>query len=145
MTVEILDEDVDDDEAVVIAWLNPLLPEGHVSNERKPGGPLPYYMVTHLEDNESVEESTVDSLISVHVLTHKSAGQVANRDEARTMHRRMLLLARYLEDVALPGGDIATIDFVKVSMRPRREDYGDEQILRRVGRYNLGFTRAKVQ
>ena len=145
MPTETLDEDVDDDEIVLIAWLKDLLPEGHVANTRKPGGPLPYYLVNHLDANESVDESTVDTLISVHVLTHKSAGEVASLNEATTMHNRMLLLARYLEDVPLPGGRTATIDFVNVAMPPKREDYGDEQILRRIARYNLGFTRAKVQ
>ena len=145
MTAEILDEYVDDDEAILLAWLKDLQPEGHMGVTRKPGGPLPYYLINHLDANESVDESTVDTLISVHVLTHKSAGQVANRDEADTVHNRILLLARYLEDVSLPGGRTATIDYVNVAMPPKREDYGDEQILRRISRYNFGFTRAKVQ
>jgi hypothetical protein len=142
---EILGEDVDDDEAITISWLAPLLAEGSVRNTRRAGGPLPFYLVNHLSSEDSVEESYSDTLLSVHVLTHKSAGDVANRDEANRMHQRMLLLARYLEDVALPGGRTATIEFVDVAERPRRTDYGDENILRRTARYKFGLDFAEVQ
>lgn len=145
MTTELLDEDVDDDEAIVISWLSPNLDEGHVANTRRSGDPLPFYLVTHLDDTNSEQESTTDTLLSVHVLTHKSAGEVASRDEANRMHRRMLLLARYLEDVALPGGRTATIDFVNVKNRPKRVEYGDEMILRRVGRYSIGLSPVETQ
>lgn len=145
MTVEILDEDVDDDEAVAISWLKGLLPTGNVANTRRSGAPLPFYLVNHLSSNDSVEESYSDTLLSVHVLTHKSAGDLENRNEANRMHQRMLLLARYLEDVELPGGRTATICFVDVAERPARRDYGDENILRRTARYNFGLDFAKVQ
>lgn len=145
MTAELLDEAPDDPETVVISWLAPNLVEGHVANTRRSGDPLPFYLVNHLNSNESVEESTSDALVSVHVLTHKRAGEVESRDEADRMHRRMLLLARYLEDVDLSGGRKASIESVSVASSPKREPYGDELILRRVGRYNLGLSYAEVQ
>lgn len=145
MTTELLDEAPDDPETVVISWLAPNLATGSVANNRRSGAPLPFYLVTHLDSNEYVEESTSDALVSVHVLTHKSAGEVESRDEADRMHRRMLLLARYLEDVDLAGGRKASVESVSVAKSPKREEYGDELILRRVGRYSLGLSYAKVQ
>jgi hypothetical protein len=146
VTAELLDEDVDDAETVFVSWLTPLYstPE-HVANTRRAGDPLPFVLINHLDSNENVEESTSDALVSAHILTHKSAGEVASRDEANRVHRRILLLARYLEDVDLAGGRKATIDYVNVARRPKREAYGDDLILRRLGRYELGLSYAKVQ
>jgi hypothetical protein len=145
MTAELLDEQAEDDEAITVAWLKDLHDEGHVKNFRRPGDPLPFILVSHLDSNENIEESTVDALISIHVLTHKAEGQVVNRDTANEMHRRMLLLARYLEDVELPDGRVATIDYINAPQPPKRVEYGDENILRRVARYEIGLSYAKVQ
>jgi hypothetical protein len=145
MPAELLDEAVDDAETVVVSWLKPLLADGNVANTRRAGAPLPYILVHHLDSNESEQESSADALVSVHVLTHKAAGEIASRDEADRMHRRMLLLARWLEDVDLGAGRKATIDFVNVSKSPKKEEYGDDQILRRKGLYSIGLSYAKVQ
>jgi hypothetical protein len=145
MTAELLDEGPDDAETVTIAWLKPLHPDGHVANTRRSGAPLPFILVHHLSSNESETLSTSNALVSIHVLTHKAAGEVESRDETDRMHRRMLLLARTLDDVDLGGGRNATIDFVNVTESPTRQEYGDEKILRRVGRYNIGFSYARVQ
>lgn len=145
MPAELLTEAAEDVETVVIAWLKPLLSDGNVANTRRSGAPLPFILVNHLDTTECVEESTADALVSVHVLTHKAAGEESSRDETDNMHRRMLLLARYLEDVDLGGGRKATIDYVDVAKSPKREPYGDELILRRVGRYNIGLSYAEVQ
>lgn len=142
---EILDVAPDDAETVVISWLKDMLPEGHVANTRRSGDPLPFYLVNHISSNESIDESSSDALVSVHVLTHKSAGEAASRDATTDMHRRILLQARYLDDVPLPDDRVATIDFVNVAMSPRREEYGDDLILRRVGRYVFGLSYAEVQ
>lgn len=145
MTAEILTEAAEDVETVLVSWLRPLYPDGHVSNDRRSGDPLPYVLVHHLDSNEDICTSSVDALVSIHVLTHKAAGEVSSRDEMDTVHRRLLLLGRYLEDVALIGGRNATIDYFDVSSSPKREEYGDEMILRRVGRYNLGLSYVEVQ
>lgn len=146
MTAELLDEAPDDVETAIIAWLKPLYTaDGHVKNARVSGDALPFILVTHLDSNECVEESYSDALVSIHVLTHKSAGQEASRDETDRMHRRMLLLARYLEDVDMGGGRMASIESVSVFKSPRREEYGDDLILRRNGRYTIGLSYAKVQ
>lgn len=145
MSVELLDEAPNDVETVLIAWLSPLYAAGHVANTRRSGGPLPFVLVNHLDSNESIQESTSDALVSVHILTHKSAGEVASRDEADKVHRRILLLARYLEDVDLADGRKATIDSISVFKSPKPEPYGDDQILRRLGRYTVGLPYAAVQ
>lgn len=145
MTAELLDYAAEDSETVAVAWLKDLHNEGHVKNYRRPGDPLPFILVNHISSTENVEESTLDALVSIHVLTHKAAGQVESRDRTDDMHRRMLLLAKYLEDVDLTDGRKASIDYVDVAMHPRREEYGDENILRRVGRYRIGLAYAKVQ
>jgi len=142
---EVLDEAPDDAETVVVSWLKPLLADGSVANSRRSGAALPFILVNHLASEETIEESSSEALVSVHVLTHKAAGEVESRDQAAEMHRRMLLLGRYLEDIDLGGGRNATVDFVDVAEPPIRREYGDEQILRRVGRYNLGLSYAKVQ
>lgn len=145
MSVELLDEAPDDAETVLVSWLKPLYTDGHVANRREAGGPLPFILVTHLDSNECVEESYADALLSVHVLTHKAAGETGSRDETLRMHKRMLQLARYLDDINLTGGRKATVESVSVFKSPRREEYGDDQILRRVGRYTLGLSYAQVQ
>lgn len=145
MTTEVLDEAAEDSETVLVSWLKPLYADGHVANFRNAGDPLPFVLVNQLEVNECVEESYTDALVSVHILVHKSAGQVALRDEADKVHRRILLLARYLEDVDLSGGRQASLESVSVFKAPSRQDYGDELILRKVGRYKLGLSYAEVQ
>ena len=144
MSAELLGEAPDDSETIIVSWLKDLYPPGHVSTDRRSGAPLPFILVNHLDSTENVEESYSEALVSVHVLTHRSAGNVSSRDETDKMHRRMLLLARYLEDVDLADGRVATIDHVYVAKHPSRQPYGDDQILRRVGRYNLGLSYAKV-
>lgn len=141
MTVELLGEAPDDVETVVVAWLSPLR---RTSSSRRAGDVLPFTLVTHIAGNENVDGSTADPVVSVHTLCDKSLGYVAARDEADRTHRRMLQLARYLEDVELANNRLATIDYVSVSEQPRWVDYGDDQILRKVGRYTIGLSYADV-
>lgn len=139
-----VDDGPDDAETVVVSWLSPLLPAGQVSNTRAAGAPLPYILVNHLDSTEIVEESTADALVSVHVLTPKSSGEVFLRNQADRVHRRMIRLALWLEDVPLSGGRFATIESVRVAQGMAPVPYGDDQILRKVGRYRLGLDYATV-
>lgn len=133
---EILNEAPDDAEEVVIAWLTPLR---RTAQTRVSGEVLPFTLVTHLDGTEDVDCGYADDVVSVHTLCDKKLGEDAAKQEAEDTHRRMLLLARYLEDVVLTDGRIATIDYCTVFRRPRWEPYGDDQILRKVGRYKLGL------
>lgn len=134
---EILNEAPDDAEEVVIAWLTPLR---RSAQTRRSGDPLPFTLVTCVAGTECEEEFYADDVVSVHTLCDKALGEDNAKDEADATHQRMLLLARYLPDVLLTDGRIATLDYVKVFQRPRWEPYGDDQILRKVGRYTLGLS-----
>lgn len=139
------EEGPDDAESVVISWLSPLLPPGQVAITRYPNDPLPFILVNHLDSNESVEESWSDALVSVHILTRKTRGNEAEAAKnAEKVHRRMLRLAEWLEDVDLPDGRKATISSVSVAKGPKWVPYGDDQILRKVGRYTIGLDYATL-
>jgi hypothetical protein len=127
MSAELLGEGPADIEAVVVEWLQPLR---RTANTRRPGDPLPMTVVECIAGVESVEESRADPVVSVHTLVRKSLGEDNASTESQNTHRRMLLLARYLEDF--------NIDYLKVFQYPRREAYGDDQIIRYVGRYQFG-------
>lgn len=137
MTVEVLNEAPDDAEEVVIAWLTPLR---RTAQTRRSGEVLPFTLVSHLTGTEDVCNFYADDVVSVHTLCDKGLGEDNAKDEADATHRRMLLLGRYLPDVVLTDGRIATIDYCDVFERPKWVPYGDDQILRKVGRYKLGLS-----
>lgn len=141
MTAELLDEGPDDPEKCFIAWLSPLR---RTANTRRSGDPLPFTLVTHLSGGESMGLSTVDALVSVHTLSDQSLGEDNAAYESDMTHRRLLLQARYLEDVDLAAGRIATIDYLDVFENPVRKPYGNDQIIRYVGRYTLGLSYASM-
>lgn len=146
LAVDGLDEDADPVEDIVISWLAPLLPIGQVADARIPGENLPFILVVHLDGDEDVDCSAVDDLVSIHCLYPKGLGQ-ANRkacsDFSRIVHRRMLKLARELEPSDVDGRPVA-VDYVKVFARFKFVEYGDEQILRMVGRYRIGQSYANI-
>ncbi len=127
MTAELLGEGPADPEAIVVEWLQPLR---RAANTRRPGDPLPMNVVLKVAGTECHEESYSDPVVRVDTLCAASAGEDAASDESNKTHRRMLLLARYLEDFNL--------DYIKVFQSPHRLDYGDEQIIRYVAMYQLG-------
>ena len=127
MTVELLDEGPEDLETIVVNWLQPLR---RTANTRRSGDPLPMCVVEVTAGTESIEESHADPVVSVHTLVRKSLGEDNARDEKDKTHKRMLLLARYLEDYDL--------EYVKVFETQRRVAYGDDTIIRYVGRYQFG-------
>lgn len=138
---EISDVGPDDGETVVISWLKPVFDhDNHVSWERKKGAPLPFYIVTNIDNEENIAEGWLDALIEVDVLVHRAAGGSGLRDEADRMHRRMLLLGQHLPDVELDNGVIADIQSVTVFQHPRRFKFEDDQILAKFGRYRIGLS-----
>jgi hypothetical protein len=146
MPAELLTEGVEDDEEIFIAWLQPLRNSGVA---RFPGATLPFTMVRHIDGKENVDESTADCVVQVETLCDKNLGGegrgwAAASDEANATHQRILLLARHLPDVPLSGGRIATVDYVKVFSMPRWTEYGDENILDKLGRYTIGLSYTTV-
>ena len=124
---ELLDEGPADIETIVVQWLQPLR---RTTNTRRAGDPLPMTVVETISGTESIEESSADPVVSVHTLCRKSLGEDNARDEMLKTHKRMLLLARYLDQF--------DIDYLRVFQYQRREPYGDDQIIRYVGRYQFG-------
>ena len=138
---ELLYEGVDDIETVVISWLTPLR---RCSNTRRSGDVLPFTVVTHIAGEENVDESYADPVVSVHTLCDRALGWL------RLGMRRTQRTARCCSWPAiwrmcdLGGGRMASIDYVKVFSMPKWEPYGDDQILRKVGRYQIGLSYAAV-
>lgn len=144
--VDVLDEGPDDVETAIINWLRPLLPDGQVANARLSEDPVPFIVVEHIDGLESEELSEADEVVSVHALYAKGLGnenRVLAGKFASIVHRRMLLLARYLDPIVV-GSRVVDVDYVQIFSRPRWVPYGDETILRKVGRYRVGLPYAKL-
>jgi len=136
---EVLDEAPDDPEEVFIAWLKPLR---RTANTRRSGDPLPFTLVCHIAGEEI--DGYADAVVSVHTMCNKALGEDAAKDEAELTHRRIMLQARYLEDIVLSDGRIATVDYVNVFEMPHWVEYGDDQILQKIGRYRIGLAYVAV-
>lgn len=153
MTVDLLECGPEDSVSIGVQWMLPLFPIDPVSglvtcsDERKSGWPLPFCLVQHVSGREDVECSNADELISIDILYDKTLpnSHVLWTKLCSDAHQRMLWQARYLDDVVLDGGArIASIDYVKVSKTMSAEPYGDDQILRKVGLYEIGLDYAKL-
>lgn len=148
MTAELLTYGPEDLETIGVTWNFAMLPAGQVANTRRSDDPLPFILVEYLDGKECMEGSYVDDVISIYYLSAKNNGDAASIrasiDGMSDVHQRMLLLGRYLEDVVLPNGQAASIDYCDVFSRPKWAPYGDDQILRRVGQYRLGLSYAKL-
>lgn len=136
---EVLNEAPDDAEEVFIAWLKPLR---RTANTRPSGAPLPFTLVTLVAGDEV--DGYLDAVVSVSTLCRESLGEDNANDESKLTHQRIMLLSRYLEDVVLFDGRKATIDYVTCTETPRWAPYGDDQILRKVGRYGIGLAYVSV-
>lgn len=148
MSVQVSAEGPDDAETIVVIWLSGMLPPGRVSNTRKGGDPVPALWVEFMDGNECIEEAYVNDVVAVNMLWPRRDGDAVAQRDAREgteqVHRRMLELAYWLDDIPLGDGRLATIDYLDVFSRPRWEPYGDDQILRKVGRYRIGLSYAKL-
>ena len=130
MTAELLPEGPADIETLVVGWLMPLR---RTANVREVGDPLPMCVVQQVAGKENLDESTADLVVQVDTLCDKNLGEDAARDEKIKTHQRMLQLGRYLETQG-------TVDWMKVFESPRRESYGNDQVIRYVARYQFGQT-----
>jgi hypothetical protein len=135
MTVDLLYQDAEDVEAVMVAWLAPL---GDTAIVYRGGDPLPFRIVHHIGGAEDSDEGTADPIVRVHTLSDRMLGWPAARDNARTTHRRILQLARYLDIFTLPDGRSVGVDYVKVLESPIWVPFEDDRIVRKVGTYQIG-------
>lgn len=137
MTVELFDHAPPDVETLVVAWLAPL---GSAAVERKTNAPLPFRLVSAVAASEDADLEVGEWVVSVHTLCARSQGRVAARDEAADTHRRMLALDRWRETIELADGDDGWVDYCNVVEPQMWQPYGDDQILRKVGRYAIGLS-----
>lgn len=136
MTVELLEEEATDAEELIIAWLTPL---GPTAFQRRAGDPKPQRLVRRVAGAEDECESLDTAVVSVHTFCD-AADPDAALVECKRTHQRMLYLARYLPDVPLLDGRIASVEWLEVAEKPIWVDYQDDSILRKVGRYQFGLT-----
>jgi hypothetical protein len=136
---DLLDEAPDDIEEALVSWLTPV---NRAAISRRTGDPLPFILIRHLDGSEKVDEGIADHIVTIRTLCARSGGEVAARNESLRTHRAMLELARYLPEVSLSGGRIATIDYLKVTESPRWMAYEDDQILCKLARYQIGLSYA---
>jgi len=141
-TVELNDYHPNDIEEMVVAWLTPLRRSGVA---REVGDPLPFTMVRHLTGPEDIETQCADPVVSIHTLCDRNLGWGAAKREAAKTHDRMTWWGRYHDSVILPSTNAeAVIDYVRVFESPIWVVYADLQILRKVGRYQIGLTYVNV-
>lgn len=131
---EILDDGPADSETLVVRWLVQLY---RTANTRRPGDPLPFVLVQQVAGKENLEESTADPVVQLDILSDKVDGEDAARDVKNRVHRRMLLLGRYLETAG-------TVDWMKVFESPRRSPYENDKIIRYTARYQFGQTYDRI-
>jgi hypothetical protein len=135
MTVDLEDFCAEDVEEFLVAWLTPLR---RTAEERRPGDPLPFTLVTHVAGTENVDEGYADPIVSVHTMCDKALGMVAAAAESKRTHRRLLYLSKHISDIALVNTRLVNISYLDVVETPRWEYYSDT-ILRKVGRYQVGI------
>lgn len=131
------DQAAEDAEEVVIAWLTPLRRTGA---DRKSGDVLPFTLVTHVAGTENLDEGTAAPIVSVHTLVSKALGRNNAKNECKTTHDRMIRLGLHCDFITLADSRVVGVDYVDVVETPIWMPFGDELILRKVGRYEIGLT-----
>lgn len=137
MTVPLLDEEAPDSDDFVVCWLQPLLR----SSVERDTDELPYAGVQTVVDVSDPDCGTADPVVQVDILDR---GVVAAKSTANKVNRRMELLFRECSDVVMSDGRTANLDFGRTLMKPVRMPYGDDKIVRYVGRYHLALSYVTV-
>lgn len=140
----LLGEDIPDPVQLVMNWLAPLAGSPvQVGMIRTEASPLPFWQVSLISAVDVPWEGTCDADVSVHYMTDAREGvdadTLADRG-GKLMHRRMLALARDLEQDIIIRGRAANVDWLETVERPAWRDYGDTAIARVKGVYRLGLS-----
>lgn len=135
----LLSQRPDDIEEAVIVWLSSL---GRVAVTRRTDDPLPFRIVRNIAGDEKVDEGTAEVVVQIRTLTDKALGEDAAMTESDKTHRAMLTIALELPDILLSNGRNATIDYLSVFESPHWNDYGNDQILCKLARYQIGLSYA---
>lgn len=121
-------------ELVLTTWLSTL---GKASTRRKAKDPLPHRLVSRVAGSDTPEVAQDVAVVSVHTFAESPEAAVI---ESEKTHRRMLELALDpLTEIALPGGVKVGIDYCSTVMKPVEVDYQDPNVVRYVGRYEVGL------
>mgnify|MGYP003531487768 FL=1 len=126
--------DSPDSEDFVVSWLQV---QARASTERDTDDELPFAVVTRIAGVDDPDGGSSEDSVQVEWFDR---GASAASFTARRGHRRMMLLAREQTDVTLSDDTVASIDYLKTTMRPTRMPYADEQIIRYVARYRIGLS-----
>ena len=136
MSAPLVEQAADDAEEVVVAWLTPL---GRTGVRRLAGDPLPFRLVRRVTGHDDVDMSIDHAVVSVHTFA-SSADWPAAKNAALLTHQRMLRLAHHADSITLFDGTLANVDYLDVNESPIWVDYANDQVIRKVGRYEIGLS-----
>jgi len=136
LPVELLDSEALDGEQVLVAWLQPLRA---TAIARVTGDPLPVTLIGQVGGHEDPIYGTADLMLQVDTLTDRNLGYEAARTEMRLTKRRMNQLIVHNDTFTLVDGTEVGVDYCSVAESPRFLLYEDAQILRTMGRYDIGL------
>lgn len=128
---QLFDQQTSDAEQIVVAWLTPI---GRTAIKRRTTDPLPFRIVREVANFEDDLPVANYATVSVHTLASTESDCVA---ESKLTHQRMLWLVRNPQTEITVAGGIVTTEWVEVDHAPIWVDYENEQIFRKVGRYQL--------
>ncbi len=146
MSAPLFGEDAPDVEDFAVCWLQPSIRAGV---ERQHGDEWPFVLVQRVSGLDIPESGFDDPVLQLDILHKYSAPNTvpliaAAKGIANDVHRRMTLLGLTYPDVTMSDGSIAGIDYMRVLMKPRREPFGDDMVVRFVARYKLGLSYVAV-
>lgn len=118
-----------DCEELVVSYLSDTF--SNVSVEMATNAPLPFILVTCLDDPEDMV--TAEATMSVHTF---NTDMTTASSVARQMHIQMKNLLS--KPVHMSDGSYASIDHIEVIEGPHWVDYGSKEIWRYVARYCIG-------
>lgn len=139
MTAPIYGDDAPDVEDFVACWLQPLV---RAATERKLSDPWPFVLVQRISGSDDPETGLDDPVVQLDIL-HKTNNAGEAKLWANNVHRRMTLLSTY-PAVVVSDGSTVELDGLTVLIRPKREPFGDETVVRFMARYKLGLTYAAL-
>jgi hypothetical protein len=134
--IDLLDSEALDAEQVLVAWLQPIRA---TAVARVTGDPLPFTLVGQVGGHEDPICGTADLLVQVDTLTDRDLGYENARTEMRLTKRRLNELIVHNDTFALPDGTQIGVDYLTCAESPRFLMYEDAQILRTMGRYDIGL------
>ncbi|OFB37971.1 hypothetical protein BA059_16885 [Mycolicibacterium sp. (ex Dasyatis americana)] len=145
MTVELHDQEATEGELLVISWLTPFFEElsGKADITRRSGDPLPFGLVREVSNTEDYLQSLTNVVVSVHWL---AVSPEECTSVSRKGHRRMsVLLHKPQTDVPLNGGGTGYVEWLDVQHGPIWVEYANDQVFRKVSRYELAIPYNAIQ